>query len=72
LMEIKASREAWGRSMDSSDLACTEVMALRTQVVAHRPETTELWVADRRRQTQFTEALKLMKIVQTQLIALQS
>ncbi|GKE32077.1 hypothetical protein Tco_1451399 [Tanacetum coccineum] len=44
LMEIKArmSREAWGRSMDVSDLACTKVMALRTQVVAQRSEITEL------------------------------
>ncbi|GJW41311.1 hypothetical protein Tco_0067156 [Tanacetum coccineum] len=44
LIEIKArmSREAWGRSMDASDLACTEVMALRTQVVAQWSEITEL------------------------------
>ncbi|GKE07939.1 hypothetical protein Tco_1411490 [Tanacetum coccineum] len=34
LMETKArmSREAWGRSMDASDLACVEVMSLRTTV----------------------------------------
>ncbi|GKD75935.1 hypothetical protein Tco_1334217 [Tanacetum coccineum] len=74
LMEIEArmSREAWGRSMDASDLACTEVMALRTQVVAQQSEITELRAADRRRQTQLTEALKLMKTLQTQLTALQS
>ncbi|GJW55852.1 hypothetical protein Tco_0099937 [Tanacetum coccineum] len=72
LMEIKArmSREAWGRSMDASDHACTKGMALRTQVVAQRSEITELWEADRRRQTQLTEALKLMKTLQTQLTAL--
>ncbi|GKC28136.1 hypothetical protein Tco_1035430 [Tanacetum coccineum] len=36
LMEAEAriSREAWGRSMDASDLARSEVMALHTQVVA--------------------------------------
>ncbi|GKD86211.1 hypothetical protein Tco_1357365 [Tanacetum coccineum] len=36
LMEIEArmSREAWGWSIDASDLVCIEVMALRTQVVA--------------------------------------
>ncbi|GJR43491.1 putative reverse transcriptase domain-containing protein [Tanacetum coccineum] len=74
LMEIEArmSQEAWGWSMDASDLACTEVMALRTQVVAQRPESTELRGADRRRQTRFTEALKMMKTLQTQLTALQS
>ncbi|GKB45953.1 putative reverse transcriptase domain-containing protein [Tanacetum coccineum] len=40
LMETKArlSREAWVRSMDASDLACSEVMALRTQVVAQQSE----------------------------------
>ncbi|GKG30566.1 hypothetical protein Tco_0423054, partial [Tanacetum coccineum] len=67
LMEIKArmSREAWGLSMDASDLACTEVMALRTQVVAQRSEFTELWEADHKRQTQMTKALKLMKTLQT-------
>ncbi|GKG58897.1 hypothetical protein Tco_0602606, partial [Tanacetum coccineum] len=51
LMEIEAriSREAWGRSMIASDLACIEVMALRTQVVAHRSEIVELPAADHRR-----------------------
>ncbi|GKG64329.1 hypothetical protein Tco_0651430, partial [Tanacetum coccineum] len=36
LMKTKArmSREAWGRSMDASDLARTEVMSLRTTVHA--------------------------------------
>ncbi|GJR13260.1 hypothetical protein Tco_0795912 [Tanacetum coccineum] len=32
--EARLSREAWGRSMDASDLARAEVMSLRTQVVA--------------------------------------
>ncbi|GKD95729.1 hypothetical protein Tco_1379626 [Tanacetum coccineum] len=40
--------------------------------VAHRSEITELRAADRRRQTQLTEALKLMKTLQTQLTVLQS
>ncbi|GJT22416.1 hypothetical protein Tco_0892353 [Tanacetum coccineum] len=60
-----------GRSMDVSDLACTEVMTLRTQVVAQRSEIAELRAADRRRQTRLTEALKLMKTLQTQLTALE-
>ncbi|GKD87606.1 reverse transcriptase domain-containing protein [Tanacetum coccineum] len=74
LMEIKARmyREAWGRSMDVSDLACTEVMALRTQVIAQRSEIAELRTAYRRRQTWLTKALKLMKTLQTQFTALQS
>ncbi|GJY76904.1 hypothetical protein Tco_0482020 [Tanacetum coccineum] len=72
LMEIEArmSREAWGLSMDASDLARTEVMALRTQVVAQRSEIAELRAADRRRQTQLTKALNLLKTLKTQLTAL--
>ncbi|GJU76798.1 hypothetical protein Tco_1273868 [Tanacetum coccineum] len=72
LIEIEArmSREAWGRSMDASNLACTEVMELRTQVVAQQSEITKVRATDRRRQTQLTEALKLMKTLQTQLTAL--
>ncbi|GJS06068.1 hypothetical protein Tco_0362864 [Tanacetum coccineum] len=52
LMEAEArmSREAWGRSMDASDLARAEVMSLRTQVVAQQAVITELQAAgDRRR-----------------------
>ncbi|GKB85799.1 hypothetical protein Tco_0958071, partial [Tanacetum coccineum] len=83
LMEAEArmSQEAWGRSMDESDLARLEVMSLRTQVVAQQVVITELQVADRRRQAaitemlaadrkrhvQFIEALKLLKRLQTQM-----
>ncbi|GJS24711.1 hypothetical protein Tco_0453343 [Tanacetum coccineum] len=83
LMETEArmSREAWGRSMDASDLARAEVMSLRTTVLAQQSEIRELQSADRRRQTvitemlaadrrrqkQFTEALKLIKRLQTQM-----
>ncbi|GJX48758.1 hypothetical protein Tco_0273948 [Tanacetum coccineum] len=83
LMETEArmSREAWGRSMDASDLARAEVMSLRTQVVANQAVITklqvadrrrqvvitEMLVADRRRQKQFIEALKLPKRLQTQM-----
>ncbi|GJT47595.1 putative reverse transcriptase domain-containing protein [Tanacetum coccineum] len=83
LMETKArmSREAWGRSMDPSDLARAKVMSLRTTVLAQQSEIIELQLAERRRQTviiemlaadrrrqkQFTEALKLIKRLQTQM-----
>ncbi|GJZ24348.1 hypothetical protein Tco_0561807 [Tanacetum coccineum] len=83
LMETKArmSREAWGRSMDASDLARAEVMSLRTTVLAQQSQIRELQSADRRRQTvitemlaadhrrqkQLTEALKLIKRLQTQM-----
>ncbi|GKD81883.1 hypothetical protein Tco_1348722, partial [Tanacetum coccineum] len=81
LMETEArmSREAWGRSMDMSDLVRAEVMSLRTTVLAQQSEIrelqsadrrrqaviTEMLAADRRRQKQFIEALKLMKRHQT-------
>ncbi|GKF02638.1 hypothetical protein Tco_0029561 [Tanacetum coccineum] len=61
LMETEArmSREAWGCSMDASDLAHAEVMSLRTTVLAQQ------------RQKYFTEALKLMNGLQTQMAKLQ-
>ncbi|GKD89670.1 hypothetical protein Tco_1365177, partial [Tanacetum coccineum] len=48
LMETKArmSREAWERSMDASDLACEEVMSLRTTVLVQQSEIRELQSAD--------------------------
>ncbi|GJR48060.1 putative reverse transcriptase domain-containing protein [Tanacetum coccineum] len=87
LMEAEAriSREAWGRSMDSSDLARAEVLSLCTTVLAQQSEIRELQSADRRRQTvitemlaadhkrqvQLTKALKLVKRLQTQMAELQ-
>ncbi|GJU15932.1 hypothetical protein Tco_1143898 [Tanacetum coccineum] len=51
LMETEArmSREAWGRSMDASDLARAEVMSLRTTVLAQQSKIRELQSADHRR-----------------------
>ncbi|GJX72043.1 hypothetical protein Tco_0309214, partial [Tanacetum coccineum] len=53
LMETEARmpREAWGRSMDASDLVRAEVMSLRTIVLAQQSQIRELQTADRRRQT---------------------
>ncbi|GKE88399.1 hypothetical protein Tco_1565874, partial [Tanacetum coccineum] len=55
--EARMSREAWVRSMDASNLARSEVMALRTQVVAHQAVITELQAADRMRQAAITKML---------------
>ncbi|GJW89642.1 hypothetical protein Tco_0167195, partial [Tanacetum coccineum] len=77
--EVRMSREAWGQSMDASDLARAEVMSLHSQVVAQQAVIKELQAADRRRQAaitkmlaadhrrqaQFIEALKLLKRLQT-------
>ncbi|GJV32610.1 hypothetical protein Tco_1393010 [Tanacetum coccineum] len=45
--EARLSREAWGRSMDASDTARSEVRALRTTVLAHQTEIAALRATDR-------------------------
>ncbi|GJY09474.1 hypothetical protein Tco_0377659 [Tanacetum coccineum] len=59
LMEREAmmSREAWGRSMDASDLARLEVMSLCTTILGQQAVIIELQVADCRRQAAITELL---------------
>ncbi|GKE09145.1 hypothetical protein Tco_1412696 [Tanacetum coccineum] len=69
--EARLSREAWGRSMDASDTARSEVRALRTTVLAHQTEIAALRAADRARQAQLVETLRLMSTLQTQVTALQ-
>ncbi|GJR14864.1 hypothetical protein Tco_0797516 [Tanacetum coccineum] len=83
--EAKMSREAWGRSMDASDLARSEVMSLRTTVLGqqavitelqetdHRRQAaiTELLTVDRKRQAQFTMTLKLLKGLQAHMTEFQ-
>ncbi|GKC63580.1 hypothetical protein Tco_1096178 [Tanacetum coccineum] len=65
-------RLAWRQSMDASDTIHSEVMAMRTIVLAHQTEIEKLWAADHRQQTQLTEALTLLRTLQTQMAALQS
>ncbi|GJW28770.1 hypothetical protein Tco_0045645 [Tanacetum coccineum] len=48
--EARLSCEAWGRSMDASDTARSEVRAMRTTVLAKQTEIAALQVADRTRQ----------------------
>ncbi|GKB17075.1 reverse transcriptase domain-containing protein [Tanacetum coccineum] len=48
--EARISCEAWRWSMDAINLAGSEVMALRTQVVAHQSKIAGLRAADRTRQ----------------------
>ncbi|GJY41071.1 hypothetical protein Tco_0428341 [Tanacetum coccineum] len=81
--EAKMARRAWGLSMDASDYACSDVMSLRTTVVAqsaliselqsadHRRQwvISELLASDHRRQVQLTETLRLLKGLQTQMLA---
>ncbi|GJX16213.1 hypothetical protein Tco_0217045 [Tanacetum coccineum] len=74
LMESKAilSYEAWEHSMDASDTARSEVRALQTTILAQQTKIKELRAADRRRKTQLTEALTLLRTLQTQMAVLQS
>ncbi|GKE55595.1 hypothetical protein Tco_1494780 [Tanacetum coccineum] len=55
--EARMSREAWGRSMDASDLARSEVMSLRTTVLGQQAVIIELQAADRRRHAAITKLL---------------
>ncbi|GJU89850.1 hypothetical protein Tco_1302273 [Tanacetum coccineum] len=55
--ETRLSQEAWGRSMDASDLARSEVMSLRTTILGQRAVISELQAADHRRQAAITELL---------------
>ncbi|GKD45200.1 hypothetical protein Tco_1269845, partial [Tanacetum coccineum] len=80
--EAKMAREAWGLSMDASDYARSDVMSLRTTVVAqsaliselqsadHRRQRaiTELLASDHKRQVQLTKTLRLLKGLQTQVV----
>ncbi|GJY40551.1 hypothetical protein Tco_0427821 [Tanacetum coccineum] len=69
--EARLSREPCVHSMDTSDTARYEVRALRTTVLAQLTKIEDLWATDRRRQTQLTEALTLLRTLQTQMAALQ-
>nr|GEU47198.1 hypothetical protein [Tanacetum cinerariifolium] len=70
--EARASREAWVQSTDASDTTRSKVRALQTMILAHQTEIKDLRAADHRRQAQLTEALTLLKTLQTQMVALQS
>ncbi|GJU17568.1 hypothetical protein Tco_1145534 [Tanacetum coccineum] len=63
--------DAWGRSMDASDTARSEVRALRTTVLAQQTKITALQAANRAPQAQLMETLRLMSTLQTQVKALQ-
>ncbi|GJT22060.1 hypothetical protein Tco_0891997 [Tanacetum coccineum] len=84
--EARMSQEAWGRSMNASDLTRLEVMSLRTTILGQQAVITELQAADSRRQAaitellaadrgrqaQFIEVLKLLKRLQNQMTVFES
>ncbi|GJS76949.1 hypothetical protein Tco_0726830 [Tanacetum coccineum] len=63
--EARLSREAWVQSIDASDTARSEVRALWTTVLAQQTKIRDLQAIDRRRQTQLTKALTLLRTLQT-------
>ncbi|GJX82905.1 integrase, catalytic region, zinc finger, CCHC-type containing protein [Tanacetum coccineum] len=83
--EAKMAREAWGLSMDASDYARSDVMSLRTTVVAqsalisklqstdHKRQRviSELLASDHKRQVQLTKIIRLLKGLQTQMAEFQ-
>nr|GEZ26672.1 hypothetical protein [Tanacetum cinerariifolium] len=83
--EARMAREAWGLSMNAIENAHLDVMSLRTTLVAQHALILDLQAADRRRQgvikellaadhkrqVQLTKALRLLKVLQTQMIEFQ-
>ncbi|GKE36558.1 hypothetical protein Tco_1459963 [Tanacetum coccineum] len=63
--EARLSREAWGQSIDASNIARSKVKALRTAVLAQHTEIAALRAADRSRQAQLVEILRLISTLQT-------
>ncbi|GJT49186.1 hypothetical protein Tco_0975343 [Tanacetum coccineum] len=55
--EAKMAHKAWGLSVDASDYARSDVMSLRTTVVAQSTLISELQLADHRRQRVISELL---------------
>ncbi|GKA31194.1 hypothetical protein Tco_0717499 [Tanacetum coccineum] len=70
--EARMSREAWVWSMDASDLAHSEITTLRTTMLAQQLVIVALRAADRTKQAQFIEVLRLIKRLQTQMTEFQS
>nr|GEX48150.1 hypothetical protein [Tanacetum cinerariifolium] len=69
--EARMAREAWGLSMDASDNAHSDVMSLRTTLVAQHTLILDLQAADRRRQGAIKELLAADHKRQTQMIEFQ-
>nr|GEX60994.1 putative reverse transcriptase domain-containing protein [Tanacetum cinerariifolium] len=77
--EARMARKAWGLSMDASDNAHSDVMSLRTTLVAHHAlildfkatdrrrqgVIKELLAADHKRQVQLTKALRSTPVITT-------
>ncbi|GKE99170.1 hypothetical protein Tco_0022521 [Tanacetum coccineum] len=70
--EALFSREAWGRSIEVSYMARSEIMALRSIVMSQKAVITQLWAADLRSQTVTSEMLQADHKRQTEMAALRT
>ncbi|GJZ99668.1 hypothetical protein Tco_0672219 [Tanacetum coccineum] len=68
--ETLVSREAWGRSMEVSYMARSEIMALRSIVMSQQTVISQLHAANRRSQTVTSEMLQADHIRQAEIVAL--
>ncbi|GKA04570.1 hypothetical protein Tco_0683690 [Tanacetum coccineum] len=59
--EARLSRAAWARSMDACDQVHSEGISLRTTVMAQQSEITELAAADRRRNIDSRDLLRILQ-----------
>ncbi|GJW55197.1 hypothetical protein Tco_0099282 [Tanacetum coccineum] len=70
--EALVSREAWGRSMEVSYMARSEIMALRSIVMSQQTVISQLQAADRRSQTVTSEMLQADHMRQAEIAALRT
>ncbi|GJV89732.1 hypothetical protein Tco_1533670 [Tanacetum coccineum] len=70
--EALVSREAWGRSIEVSYMARSEIMALRSIVMSQQAVISQLQAADRRSQTVTSEMLQADHMRQAEIAALQT
>ncbi|GJZ21304.1 putative reverse transcriptase domain-containing protein [Tanacetum coccineum] len=70
--EALVSREAWGRSIEVSYMARSEIMALRSVVMGQQAVISQLQAADRRSQTVTSEMLQADHRRQAEIAALQT
>ncbi|GJY84076.1 putative reverse transcriptase domain-containing protein [Tanacetum coccineum] len=70
--EALVSREAWGRSMEVSYMARSEIMALRSIVMSQQTVISQLQAADRRSQIVTSEMLQADHMRQAEIAALRT
>ncbi|GKC42742.1 hypothetical protein Tco_1060464, partial [Tanacetum coccineum] len=70
--EALVSQEAWGRSMEVSYMARSQIMALRSIVMSQQTVISQLQAADRRSPTVTSEMLQADHMRQAEIVALRT